>query len=314
MRLYAPGFQLVLLAPILTPFALLVYTWYNNSCLGDANGLTVDVQSIIVTALLLGYWRSLSKSVKPSNRRFFMTKQIPLSGKKCAGMYALVDDDVYEELSRIIWYGSGHRTFYAMCSVYDPIIQKYRGVLMHRLILDAPPGIGVDHIDGNGLHNTRDNLRLANQSQNNMNSRPRKNVSSRYKGVGFHRRVGFWYASIAIDGKNRTIGYFETERQAAEAYNVEAIKHFGEFARPNIIPDGDGPDTVVIREKQVNHGPKSIYRGVSWDKERSLWIAELQANKRRVHVGRFTDELEAAHAYDAAARIHHGAKAKLNFP
>ncbi|MCH7719226.1 MAG: HNH endonuclease, partial [Chloroflexi bacterium] len=54
---------------------------------------------------------------------------------------------------------------------------------MHRLITNAPKGLIVDHIDHNGLNNTRNNLRLCTPEQNDYNRRPQKGSTSKYKGV-----------------------------------------------------------------------------------------------------------------------------------
>jgi hypothetical protein len=89
----------------------------------------------------------------------------------------------------------------------------------------------VDHINGNGLDNRDENLRLATNSQNQMNSRKRSGTSSRYKGVSLQRKR--WRAQIKLDGKLIYLGMFDTEEQAAMAYDYAAIELFGEFSRIN---------------------------------------------------------------------------------
>jgi hypothetical protein len=58
----------------------------------------------------------------------------------------------------------------------------------------------------------------------------------------------------------------------------------------------------------------SRFRGVVWAKDRRKWRAMIGDNGRTVHLGNFTDEIEAAQAYDRAAREMYGAFARLNFP
>lgn len=58
----------------------------------------------------------------------------------------------------------------------------------------------------------------------------------------------------------------------------------------------------------------SGYKGVSWHKSARKWFAYIRFNKQRLNIGFFDDPVEAAHAYDDAARIYHGEYAHLNFP
>lgn len=112
-------------------------------------------------------------------------------------------------------------------------------VLLHRLIMNAPPGVDVDHIDGNTLNNLRSNLRLATRSQNNANQHRRRGGYSQYKGVTFDKNRGLWRAQIKVGGKHIDLGSFRDEIEAARAYDVAALAHFGEFANVN-FPDEVG--------------------------------------------------------------------------
>jgi len=110
-----------------------------------------------------------------------------------------------------------------------------RNKTVHRLMLAAFPehfignGCFVDHIDRDKLNNNLSNLRMCNKAQNSANTHKRKNTLSKYKGVC--RCKTRWQAKVA----RRYIGLFKTEEEAAEAYNKEALKEFGEFANINII-------------------------------------------------------------------------------
>jgi hypothetical protein len=96
---------------------------------------------------------------------------------------------------------------------------------------------GVDHINHDGLDNRRANLRLATPSQNLGNKRPQRGGSSPYKGVSlqtsWHPIGRPWKASIDIDGRTKSIGYFATEVEAANAYDEAAIAKWGDFALTN---------------------------------------------------------------------------------
>ena len=108
---------------------------------------------------------------------------------------------------------------------------KGKIVYLHRLLLDAPKGLEVDHINGCGLDNRRTNLRLATHSQNLKNQRSAKRL---YKGVE-QRSKNSWTATIWIDYKNIYIGSFRTPQLAALAYNQKATELHGEFARLNEV-------------------------------------------------------------------------------
>lgn len=101
----------------------------------------------------------------------------------------------------------------------------------------------IDHIDGDGLNNTRKNLRHCNSQQNQRNSRGKASSRSSYKGVSFYqsRKNRPWRATIHIAGKQIHGGFFGCEEEAARRYNALAREYFGEFFRPNKFYDE--PDT-----------------------------------------------------------------------
>ena len=111
---------------------------------------------------------------------------------------------------------------------------------IHRLVaeafitnLDDKPI--VDHRDGDKANNCVSNLRWSTKSENAMNQKPQLNVSSKYKGVSFDKSSHKWAAYVVIDKKKNHLGYFSNEDEAAQRYNEEAIKLFGEFVLINKI-------------------------------------------------------------------------------
>src|ERR1019366_9207564 len=136
------------------------------------------------------------------------------------GFVALVDDEDYEWLSQWKWqYGEhGPRAFRHDRSTHNTNLS------MHRVIMNAPVGIELDHINRIGLDNRRSNLRLATRRQNSANQSKKKNATaSKYKGVGLHQGK-YWYASVRISGKRIHLGHFPTELEAAHAYDDAARK------------------------------------------------------------------------------------------
>ena len=120
--------------------------------------------------------------------------------------------------------------------------KKQKTHLIHQLVARewiANPGERpcVDHIDGCKTNNHYENLRWATHSENSRNQKNRTNTSSAYKGVHFYKARQNWVSKINFDAKQKHLGYFETEREAAEAYNTAAVEHFGEFARLNTFAE-----------------------------------------------------------------------------
>lgn len=152
-------------------------------------------------------------------------KTLPLS----QGKEALVDDEDFEFLSRYKWCAARRRgTFYA--ERYIRITDTLKILIpMHHAVAKPDKGEWVDHKDGDGLNNTRKNLRVATRAENKRNQRRYKNNTSGFKGVS--RRGARWTARIQLDGKSTFLGVFETPREAHVAYCAAATQLHGEFAR-----------------------------------------------------------------------------------
>lgn len=162
---------------------------------------------------------------------FAMSRTIPLT----QGKVAIVDEADYEYLNQWRWYAAkGSSTYYARRGIWEN--DKTRDIRMHCVILNPPPSLEPDHINGDGLDNRRCNLRICTRSQNSMNRRKHPNCSSKYKGVSWYKRDCKWESYIYTDDRQKKhLGYFNDEEEAAAAYNTEARERFGEFAKPNVI-------------------------------------------------------------------------------
>lgn len=115
-----------------------------------------------------------------------------------------------------------------------PSRQNYT-ILLHRVLMDAPGGMDVDHVNRNPLDNRRANLRICTHQQNLANTGPGRNNTSGYKGVSWDKQHRKWTATITVDYRQRHLGLFMEKRDAATAYNSAAFDAWGEFAYLNDV-------------------------------------------------------------------------------
>lgn len=150
------------------------------------------------------------------------------------GKVAVIDFEDFEKVRGLKWCAvNQHGCWYAMR--HGPTIRGKRvTIYLHRMIFSESANKTVDHKDGDGLNNRRENLRIATQRQNTQNRHRKKtDASSKYKGVYWHTRDLVWGAQIETSEKNLYLGSFNSEEEAARAYDTKARELFGEFAAPN---------------------------------------------------------------------------------
>lgn len=104
-------------------------------------------------------------------------------------------------------------------------------ILMHRVIAGAPAGAEIDHVNGDGTDNRRQNLRVATHRQNMQNTSLRSDNTSGLKGAFWDKSTNRWMAAIGHDGRFINLGRYNTAEEAHEAYAAAARRLFGEFAR-----------------------------------------------------------------------------------
>jgi hypothetical protein len=164
-----------------------------------------------------------------------MARELELS----QGLVALVDDADFDQVGQFKW--SAHRTKYAIyaCTRTPRGNGPRKTILLHRFLMKPPEGFVVDHISGNGLDNTRANLRVVPMRDNCRNRRRDVNCVTAFKGVHFDKKYGKWIAAINV-GNRRYYGKFRsTAEEAARDYDDLARTHFGEFGRYNFPLDGE---------------------------------------------------------------------------
>ena len=108
---------------------------------------------------------------------------------------------------------------------------QYRSIRLHRVIMDAPDDLEVDHRSGDGLDCRRVNMRLATRSQNGCNQRLSRANTSGFKGVSWDSRNLKWLAPIAVGGKRICLGRFITPESAHAAYSEASARLHGDYGR-----------------------------------------------------------------------------------
>ena len=130
---------------------------------------------------------------------------------------------------------------------------------MHREIMQTPPGKVSDHIDGNGLDNLRGNLRNCTHQENHRN-KAKMTAAPAYKGVLTTSRPQMVFARIGCDGRSHSLGYYDTEEEAARAYDRAALLHFREFARLN-FPEEWPPERRQEIYDQADAAKSNVGKG-----------------------------------------------------
>lgn len=193
-------------------------------------------------------WIGLTKAVKVCRRmagRFVVktkparqintmqtdTRLIPLT----QGKFAIVDAIDYDWLMQWKWYavkGKNTRGYYWYAKRTEKGPGQIR-ITMQRAVAERagiPSSKLYDHIDRDGLNNSRENIRPCTRRQNSHNRTKSSGASSRFKGVHRNKIRNKWQSSIRVDGKPVHLGLFTDEQEASEAYIVAARFYFGEFA------------------------------------------------------------------------------------
>jgi len=157
-------------------------------------------------------------------------KLIPLT----QGQFAQVDDEDFEYLNRWKWHAQNSCVGFYACRT-NKIDGKTILTLMHRVINNTPKGKQCDHKDFNTLNNQKSNLRNCTNQENQCNKRPRKNSTSKYRGVlaRKYKNNTHFIAQIGLNNEKIYLGSFKTEDEAAKAYDKKALELHGEFANIN---------------------------------------------------------------------------------
>ena len=146
--------------------------------------------------------------------------------KSTRGIVALVDDEDYERINSHSWHiKTGKYVTYAKREIR--INGKRHHVMMHREVLELSKGRNpvVDHKNGNGLDNQRNNLRATTDSINRMNSLLNQNNTSGLRGVMWYPRYNKWVVTIQTNKRNVFCGYHKDITDAERVYRQAVAKY-----------------------------------------------------------------------------------------
>jgi hypothetical protein len=156
--------------------------------------------------------------------------ELIIYNRKGKAFTVLHDDDDLGLIRQYTWHVSSEATPYARTQIRKEN-GKYRYILMHKLLMGADKQTLVDHKNHNTLDNRKSNLREATMAQNSANRRPCGR--SKYLGVCLSTGRNKWQATIKANGKYKMLGRFDTQEEAALAYDEAAKVYHGEFANLN---------------------------------------------------------------------------------
>jgi len=188
---------------------------------------------------------------------------IELSGKRGKGHRTLVDEDIYNKYGSLSWFLSD--TGYAMRRPTLDDVTKVT-IRLHRLVIEAPEGMVVDHLNGDPLDNRRSNLRICTQLEN---SRNRHGI----KGYVWDESKHKWMVRY----RNTFYGRYNTEAEAKRAYQLAC----------------SGVSYKKRERRQMYHLPTGVFR----NKGNKGYQAKAQINGERIYLGTFATIEEAEKAY-----------------
>ena len=148
--------------------------------------------------------------------------------KLTQGKVAIVDDEDFERLNQFKWYA--HKSRHCFYAGRNSI--KRKTIKMHREILSIQNSMKIDHRNGNGLDNRKENLRICTNQQNCFNRKhSHKDNNLGIKGVHWNKECNKFLAQIMLSGKKIYLGVFNVLGDADSAYRFAEEKYFREFAR-----------------------------------------------------------------------------------
>ena len=183
--------------------------------------------------------------------------------KLTQGQVAIIDAENLEKIGEHRWYAAWDSTsmkYYAVTMIkIETGKQKTLG--MHRLLLNPPSHLVVDHINGNSLDNKIENLRICTHAQNARNRGKQNGVKSNHKGI--NKKNGKYQVQITKDRIKYYIGSYDTYEEAVEAQESAGKELHGDFFRTSdVIVMERGPITKLTKllTKEYMEGYGYVYK------------------------------------------------------
>lgn len=147
--------------------------------------------------------------------------------KLTMGESVIVDDNEYEELSKYKWVLSKPKENHKYAVRYE----GGKSIAMHRQILNCSGRLSlVDHKNGNGLDNRKNNLRICDHQKNAFNTEKTIKNKSGFKGIYLCQRLKSWCVQMRINKKVKHLGTFKSLEDAITLYKNKSLEIHGDFS------------------------------------------------------------------------------------
>ena len=212
----------------------------------------------------------------------------------------LVDEEDFETVAAFsgTWStAAGRNTFYARINIRDAN-NKQKTMYMHRVILNPPADLQIDHKNHNGLDNRRENIRIVTRGENGRNRIDNVEFQSDVDGVSWNAHIKAWMAQPRVNDKMVHLGYFDMRFQA-EAAVLMYLETGMRVKRSDLRRTAEFQSDVP---------------GVTWYSRYEAWQAQPWVNGKQNHLGYFDIRLEAEAAVcmflEAGMRVKRSRKAR----